>query len=125
VTDYGIAADVVAAHEDWARADITLVKRTVTARDEVFDDATVNEAETPISGIWTPRKRDLVATKGGGVLDEYDELRVLPAVELEAGDHVKVDGVEARVEAVVPAYRRGEVVEKVARCTRVGEEAEA
>jgi len=121
MTTLDIAADVTAMHEEWARDDITLVKLSVAARDEVFDDATVDKDETTVSGIWTPRKRDLVATKGGGAIDEYDELRVLPDVNVEAGDHVKVDGVEARVEAVVPAYRCSQVVEKVARCARVGE----
>lgn len=121
MTELDIAADVVAMHEEWARDDITLAKLSVASRDAVFDDAEVDKDETTVSGIWTPRKRDLAATKAGGVLDEYDELRVLPEVNVEAGDHVKVGGVEARVEAVVPAYRYSQVVEKVARCARVGE----
>lgn len=121
MTTLDIAADVVAMHEEWARDDITLAKLSVASRDAVFDDAEVDKDETTISGIWTPRKRDLEATKAGGVIEEYDELRVLPDVNVEAGDHVKVDGVERRVEAVVPAYRYSQVVEKVARCVVVEE----
>lgn len=121
MTELDIPGDVVAMHAEWARDDITLAKLSVASRDAVFDDATIDKAETTISGIWTPRKHELAATKAGGAIDEYDELRALPDVNVEAGDHVKVDGVERRVEAVIPAYRYAQIVEKVARCVALEE----
>ncbi len=117
--DLDIAADVAMEHAEWARADVTLVKRTLTSSDGVFDDATVTEVETTISGVFTPNKKDLAAVRAGGVVEEYDELRVLPDMALAVGDDVIIDGVRYGVKAAVPAYQGAVVVETVARLERV------
>ena len=121
--DFDMAGDVVRMHAEWARDGITLVKQTVTARDTVWNDATVAEAGTAIRGIFTPQRRDLAASRVGGVVERWDELRVLPGVNVEPGDLIRVDGATFRVEAVVPAYRQDAIVERVARMTAVTGEA--
>jgi hypothetical protein len=109
-----IKDDIERNHRTWARADIMIVSRTVTDRDEVFGDPEHDDEETVVSGVYTEKQVELEATVGGGVVTGDAELRVLPDVEIDEGDLVKVLGKTYRVSGVALAHDGTEVVEKVA-----------
>lgn len=113
-----IKDDIERNHRAWARADVTIVRRAVTARDPVFGDPTVDPTETVVSGVYTEKQVDLEPTVGGGVITGDAELRVLPGVDIEEGDLVKVPGETYRVSGVALAHDGTEVVEKVAALVR-------
>ena len=95
-----VVVDVEAMHRDWARADITIRRRTVIDISVTGSTPTYNEVVATITGVFTETDTALMAAVFGGLENCDAMLMLLPAVAIEYQDEIEVDGRSFCVEEI-------------------------
>ena len=115
-----VVADVEEMHRDWARDDITIIRRTLTGKS--VTGSTPTYAEDPpatITGVFTETDTALMASVFGGLENCDAMLLLLPAVAIEYQDEIEVDGRNFCVEEIRNEDTQGTRHQKFCRLTKV------
>ena len=114
-----VVADVEEMHRDWARDDITIRRRTVTAVSVTGSTPTYVEVVAIITGVFTETDTALMASVFGGLENCDAMLLLLPAVAIEYQDEIEVDGRKFAVEEIRNEDTQGTRHQKFCRLTKV------
>ena len=114
-----VVADVEEMHRDFARADITIRRRTLTGRSVTGSTPTYAEVVAVITGVFTETDTALMASVFGGLENCDAMLLLLPTVAVEYADIIEVDGRKFAVEEIRNEDMQGTRHQKFCRLTKV------